>query len=639
MLSLDRPLNKPVHWCAFASGYFASIFQILIVRESLAVFAGNEVIIGSVFGLWLGAGALGSRFGQRFTVCHFARLSLFLIISGVAGVYAIRAIPRLFSPGEMIPPLMACFILVLTEMPVAFLSGCIFSVLAKQKSGFRIYSSENLGSLAGLIVVSVMVGFRVNHIWVGLAAMVPLLFFVYRKPLYCAAMVMVITVYTVFNGQSVHWKYAIPVSKVTYGHEGEVAFVDQGRMVFLNGMLYRSEMPSPLTEQRVHLPMSIVPEVRRVLLIGDAGYVAELQKYTGIDLLCIETERELIHSGCVYQNPEELQGELFDVILLGGGIPQTVASGRYYTKEFFQKMQSLLSDSGVFSFSFALNPQYLDKQEKALKNIVTATLSEVFKVVKLYPGEGHTFVASNHDFRFPEQVVVETGFFGSQILPSVSSERIALANKRSDQKKPLIHRINHPLLLVPVMERYLDQFGIKPLWVAATLLLCSIGTIIGFIRSPAMLSVSTTGFITGYYSCAVMLLYQMHSGMLYSRISMLLIALAFGFVAGSRVRTFPVSDLVIGGYALLTLLVIFKMTDQSILILLLCNGGIGFLSAAQFVTRKGAAWGLLNASDLAGGVIGMILGTTVLIPLVGVGNLAIAALVLKIAVCFRTSMR
>jgi hypothetical protein len=143
--------------------------------------------------------------------------------------------------------------------------------------------------------------------------------------------------------------------------------------------------------------------------------------------------------------------------------------------------------------------------------------------------------------------------------------------------------------------------------------------------------VGTSGFAAGVYSVALMLLYQFSHGTLYSRIAVLMIALTIGFVLGSRMKRFPFSDGAIGLYAAVTLIVLVTVPFPPLALFCVFHAGIGFLSGAQFVTRRGTSWGGLYAADLAGGVFGMALCSTLLIPSFGVTTVALGLCLMKFA--------
>ena len=56
----DRPFSL-----VFATGFAAAAVQTLFLREYLSIFSGNEIVIGVVLALWLGATAAGSLIGAR----------------------------------------------------------------------------------------------------------------------------------------------------------------------------------------------------------------------------------------------------------------------------------------------------------------------------------------------------------------------------------------------------------------------------------------------------------------------------------------------------------------------------------------------------------------------------------------------
>jgi uncharacterized membrane protein len=129
---------------------------------------------------------------------------------------------------------------------------------------------------------------------------------------------------------------------------------------------------------------------------------------------------------------------------------------------------------------------------------------------------------------------------------------------------------------------------------------------------------------------ALLLLYQFSHGTLYSRVAVLMIALTAGFAAGSFVRRFPFSDFCIGCYAALALMLLVVLPFPPLALFCVLHAGIGFLAGAQFVTRKGTAvWGGLYAADLAGGVFGMALCSTFLVPYFGITAVALGLGVLK----------
>jgi spermidine synthase len=129
-----------------------------------------------------------------------------------------------------------------------------------------------------------------------------------------------------------------------------------------------------------------------------------------------------------------------------------------------------------------------------------------------------------------------------------------------------------------------------------------------------------------------MILYQSLYGNLYSEIALLLLALYAGFVSGSRIRRLPHSDLWLGVYALATFFLLTLVSHPPVILFVMCHMGIGILGAGQFVVQEKTSPSMLYAADLLGGVFGMALSSTVLIPVLGIVPVALGLCALKVAI-------
>ena len=254
--------------------------------------------------------------------------------------------------------------------------------------------------------------------------------------------------------------------------------------------------------------------------------------------------------------------------------------------------------------------------------MLQATLGKTFSNVKIIPGSGYTFVASDRPLLWPVHLAVKTDYLEAYTLASLTPGRIAKANGRRDSLT--VNTLDKPLALIFTQERWLRLFGVPVGEVGAVLGVLFILAIPVLTRTRAALSVGTSGFVAGVYSVALLLMYQAVYGTLYSRISLLLIALSLGFALGGRIKKFPASDAVIAFYAAATLLFMAHVASPPLILFLLFHAGMGFLAGAQFATRQRiSSWGGLYAADLVGGVFGMALCGTVLLPLFGVSIIAL----------------
>lgn len=629
-----------------AAGLAAAAAQVIFLREYLSIFSGSELVIGIIFALWLLAAAGGSYAGSRSAFGSWRILSLLYIFSVVLGVLLLRASRLLFLPGEVIPPWAVTLIVMLTQSDAAFFGGYVFGRLSRQGSGERIYRAENAGAAAGLFLVSVCIFLYCPNAAAlagALAIFAAMAFLpgtdcrtngspVKTSLLYFAAAALLLAGFLALDTVSVRWKYAQQIDKVLNGRGGEIA--RGGGNVFLNSTLYRAAMPLPAVEQAVHLPAAMhAGPLRRALVAGNAGQVRELEKYAGLQVECLETEPALAAGGCDCGAVEGLRPEPerslpFDLILLGSGMPSSGAAGRFYTLSFFRKMRTLTDSSGILSFTLPLGGNYLSKEERRLKEILQATLSAAFRHVLVVPGEGHTFIASDKPLSLPAAPLVKTDYLQAYILASLTPERLREANTVTAPAP--INTIDRPFCLLSAQRQWLGLFGFPPAAAAAALAVCFVIAVIMLPKTAAALSVGTSGFTAGVYSVALLLIYQFSHGTLYSRIAALMIAITAGFAAGSFVKRFLFSDLLIGLYAAASLIVLVAVPFPPLALFCVFHAGIGFLAGAQFVTRRGTSWGSLYAADMAGGVLGMALCSTFLVPYFGVTAVAAGLGIMKI---------
>ena len=148
-------------------GFFAIAAQILLIRELLVTFSGNELSIGIFLANWLLLEAIGSFSVTRLTekigtgVALFAGLQLLLALIFPAVIYLARSIRS--YPGETASLPLIFFSSLLILAPVALINGAQFSLGCRinalahrnpaQTVG-RVYMIEGLGGLAAGLAVS-----------------------------------------------------------------------------------------------------------------------------------------------------------------------------------------------------------------------------------------------------------------------------------------------------------------------------------------------------------------------------------------------------------------------------------------------------------------------------------------------------
>ncbi len=626
----------------FVTGYSSVIIQCVFLREILAVFSGNEIVLGILFSLWLLFCGMGSFLGNKFGVWKTLPYVLLFILSSILGIFLIRYFPKLFDPGSVIPAFAIALLFILAEAPVSFLSGYAFGTISKiSEAKSKLYSLENTGALIGAIIVFFLTLIDASNVIIYTFAIVPLpasLFF-YRKKIFATSVAFVsILLLSIIlmkvDRKAASWKYAGNVCNIQYTKEGEVAnmLFEKDTTIMLNNTVYKTTLNKSAIEQAVHIPVAQRKSKSNTLIIFDRGHYSELIKYPKLKIDIIETLPVVARKQSVITTPEQYNPDKkYDLIFLGAAIPVNTATSRFYTVSFMERLHSFMSDSAVLSYTLPFTESYMSKNERMLFNSLGNALRSVFQHVLIFPGNGYmTFMASDVVLHIPESVSVKTDYLSAYTIPSLFEEKINEANTVS--KDVSANKNTRPIALYYSLKNWMNTFGFSAVYLFSILLIVLVIMIVILPKSLSVLSVSTNGFTTGIYSIGILLFYQATYGSLYSEISLLLIALNIGFVIGARIKNIPLSDLMTGVYCIVSIFLLGIMQQPPKILFILCHAGIGILSAGQFVTRKNTSPGILNTADLSGGVFGMALGATLLIPLFGVMTVAIGVFVLKVVV-------
>lgn len=147
-------------------GFSGLVAQILLLRELLIVFSGNELGIGIILANWLILGAVGSYVlgkraeGSRYRLEAFALITILFTLSLLLAIYLARVLKGFMdvSIGESIGffPMLYASLLVLAA--VSILNGALFTYSCRIYSDFsstkaaavgRVYVYETLGTIIG----------------------------------------------------------------------------------------------------------------------------------------------------------------------------------------------------------------------------------------------------------------------------------------------------------------------------------------------------------------------------------------------------------------------------------------------------------------------------------------------------------
>jgi spermidine synthase len=421
---------------------FSSIFiQVILLREFLSVFYGNELVMGIVLANWMlltGSGAYLGKFfpklKEQFRVILFLQV-LFAVLPliTVLGLDLWKTV--LFPYGSMpglVEILWSSFLL---QLPFCLVNGFLFTAYSSMLSEFTsqnkagsVYALEALGSVLGGIVMNfiflwIFGTFTSLKVLMILNFMAIILYIhsipgrIMKIVVPVLAVILVIIVLVLdlhgfaekllFRDQKVIMDRPTPYGTVVITENaGQLNYFENGLPLFSSG----NEI---FNEEEVHFPMIQRPHPEKILMIsgGISGTLKEIKKYKPLRIDYAELNPALIETGKKYSisfddplihvyNKDGRRflsetSERYDVVIINLPEPSTIQINRYYTREFFIKVKDKLSRGGIISLSLPPTEDYVSLTAAKLNSSLYYTLNTVFKNVLILPGQKNYFLASD----------------------------------------------------------------------------------------------------------------------------------------------------------------------------------------------------------------------------------------------------
>lgn len=409
-------------------GFAAMVSQVLLFRELLVLSTGNELSVGLIFCVWLLGVGVGSAVGgvtsRRKTpgpaaLAAAAGLLAAAVPWGIVFARAARAAMG-FVPGETLPFSALCRMMPLAAAPAAMLVGLLFVWLcavardgnASSAAPARVYMLETAGSFLGSIAFCFVIVFLFSPLSFGLMLGVMLCagFALWvrgkdgRIAVTGAAVCLIILI---ISGRSleqysrrVQWKGYRVVETAESAHGHLAAVQDRGQIsIFENGRLVDTVPDRVGGAFRVHVPLSLHPRPRAVLIAGGGpSMVREARKHgarvTLVELnpmllalrrnYISEADFKLMYGPGVREQITDARlyitrtSDRFDAILMSMGEPDTLVTNRYYTLEFFRSVKKRLNPGGIFSMKISFQENSMSQWQAELLGTQLRTLTAVF---------------------------------------------------------------------------------------------------------------------------------------------------------------------------------------------------------------------------------------------------------------------
>ena len=434
-------------------GFSATIAQIVVLRELMVVFYGNECSIGLMLGSWLFWTAAGSSLAGRFAArARQPRRSMAAIQVLIAAILpltilAVRAAKGLLqtAPGEVLGPGTMLLTSFSALAPLSVLCGALFT------AGSRVYAMATTastgeatgavylweavgaaggGSLAGLVLIRYFSSLEIACLLAALNLMAACgLGIASRRQRYLAmgALVGVGILLGVLGwpkrleaiSQERFWRglRLVATRNSVYGSLAVIG-TEGSRSVYENGVVLFNAPDSEAAEEAVHFALLEHRSPRSLLLIGGGlnGSVVEALRhptlervdYVEFDPAIPDLAREYFQNQWLALRADPrvrvhiTDGRLFlkttqstfDVVIVNLPEPQNAQLNRFYTVEFFREAARKLTPGGLLSFQLRSSENYISAELGEFLRSIDKSLRTVFPEVTAIPGETVHFFAA-----------------------------------------------------------------------------------------------------------------------------------------------------------------------------------------------------------------------------------------------------
>ncbi len=585
-ISSFQPENDPgeqrLKLSAFLLGSTSIIAQVILLREFLSVFSGNELVVGLVLGNWMiltGLGAWLGKFPLRIKMTFPVIVPGLLLLSVLPFITAflINFLKNIVFPvGALIGVFQIFFGSFVLLVPFCLVSGFLFTFIAKSFSKVRrqnetgaVYGFESIGSvvgglLSGLLFISVLSSIEsllmlclLNGAILFLTSLQDKQKRLFWLPLVvaCAAFVLLFFHPEKRIRSLVYPNQEIEISKDS--PHGNIVITRREKMwsVYNNNVLLFDSENFMLNEEAVHFAMLQHSDPEKILLVsgGLSGQITEIQKYKPAWIDYVEDNRwllALMKDTLKKMTDENLHifatdplqfirksRQTYDVAILNLPGPSTMQANRFYTLEFHQLLKQKLSSGAVVSFGIQSPPNYLNQEAVDLNSTLFATLKKVFQNVIIIPGEKNYFVASDAPVTYKiaetvqqkgiENRYVNQYYIDDSLLQLRAENILSALNPAADINQNL-----KPISYLQQLNYWLSQFK-GSYWLMA--FVAGITGLFVFFRGNTS---SKTIFLTGFSASGLEILLLFGLQIFFGNIYLLTSFVFAGFMLGLGVGSF-----------------------------------------------------------------------------------------------------
>lgn len=563
-----------------AMGCSSIVTQIIILREFLSVFYGNELVIGIILSNWMLITGFGSYFEKHFKFSrkkyHIIIFQICIAVLPLVSVFLINYLKNIVFPAgsmnDIFDVFLSSFIILL---PYCFINGMLFTLLCDYYSDIsksnkinKVYSFESLGSIVAgliynLILIFVLESFQSLTIIciINLSAALFLSVSI-KKNVLSIGLIFLILISIVslffdidkiskgflFSGQKIVYRKDTPFGNLIVTKlDNQINFFENGVLLFATDNVINNE-------ELVHYAMVQHKNPKNILLIsgGFSGVFDEILKYKIHKIDYLEINPYIVDAGKKYTNFKDnpkiniinidaclflkQTKNLYDIILINLPEPATAQINRYYTVEFFKNLKTKLSDNGVVITGLQSVGNYISKEAAKNNSILYSSVKIFFKNILIIPGQKNYFILSDNNltYNIPGEIkekkitnsYVNEFYIDTLLLKARSEYILSNINKNEKQNKNF-----KPVLYFNELRYWLSYFKENYFWFFLMLLIIIILAItrVKFIT----LGLFTAGFSSSAIEIIILFSFQVIYGYIYQMTGIIISIFMAGLFLGA----------------------------------------------------------------------------------------------------------
>ncbi|MEJ2595758.1 MAG: hypothetical protein P8100_11695 [bacterium] len=577
-------INRRIYADVFLLGFLLLGAQIILVREFLIIYNGNELVIGILFSIWMLCTALGAWMGRYLKPGrnYSDLIRLLLVFIALYPAFAAFGIAyyrnSIFEVGRLISLYGVLYFSLIVLLPLCFLGGFTYTLInitTSRNPGSlqNCYSYESAGSLTGGLITSLLFIYYLQTDNLTSLQYLALIAFIhfgvteFRLKRYFLSLLYLLAAFGIMH---VVYNYDLtmlskaklfPDQQVLQSLDspyGNITVTRQQNQtnLFLDGQLLSSDNEPVRREEDVHYAMLQRKNASRVLMFGGAltGAMAEVNKYREVEQIVYVDQNSFLPHLAGELNLLDMSDKIdfrfsdpvlflkkntgkFDVVLISEPPPTSAQFNRFYTVDFFTLVKQHLNLGGILSTSLPSSQNYLSDNELLLHSSLYNSLCKVFRHVLLVPGDRYYFLASDDSLTLAYSTLQEESHISNTYVnEAYLDDRLMKIRSENTlesylEDAPLNYNFR-PVVYYLYIRHWLSYFGIS-FWIIPFFCLLIVGMFYFFTHNyaTAMFTSGITGVST---ELVLIVVFQVLFGNVYLFIGIIITTFMAGLAIGSR---------------------------------------------------------------------------------------------------------